>query len=79
MPLRGLHLQALCCGPESHWTAHTLCSAADESVTVKVAVVHTDQRTRQRHRRAAWYLFVCLVIRDSLIGVRQRDRKWFGR
>ncbi len=78
MPRRGSQLHTLCHGAESRWATHTLRSPADGAVTVKVAVVRTYQRTRQRRRRAAWCLFVCLGIRDSLIGIRQRYRKRFG-
>lgn len=78
MPRRGPQLRALCTGQESHWASHTLQSAADGAVTVTVAVVRTYPRTRQPRRRATWCLFVGMGIRDSLIGVRQRDRTRFG-
>jgi hypothetical protein len=70
MPRRGPQLRALCTGQESHWASHRLQSAADGAVTVKVAVVRAYPRTRQPRRRATWCVFVCLGIRDSLIGIR---------
>ena len=78
MPQHGPQLRALCTGEESHWASHTLQSASDGAVTVKVAVVRTYPRTRQPRWRATWCLFVCMGIRDSLIGIRQRYRKRFG-
>ncbi|HYF65963.1 MAG TPA: hypothetical protein VD886_24250 [Herpetosiphonaceae bacterium] len=46
-------------------------------MTVKMAVVRTFRRTKPR-RWVARCLFVCLGIRDNLIGIRQRHRARFG-
>ena len=75
---RGPRLRAHCQGQESRWVQHTMESRTAGNVTVKVAVVRTLRRTKRRRRRAAWCLFVCLGIRDSLIGIRQRYRARFG-
>lgn len=75
---RSPRLRAQCQGQESRWVQHTMESRTAGSVTVKVAVVRTFRRTKRRRRRAAWCLFVCLGIRDSLIGIRQRYRTRFG-
>lgn len=78
MPARGTVVKGLRRGAASRWAQHTLQSASDGSVTVRVAVVRTYQRSKRKRRRATWCLFVCLRRRIDLLDVRRQYRTRFG-
>src|SRR5215211_4070697 len=64
LPIRGKQAgsRALCCGPKSYWTTHTLQSAEHGKLRVPVAVVRTYQRRRSGSRQLCWLLYVCLRV-----------------